>query len=82
MISLCVCVCVCVCVCIRPTEIAVLIDSLFLSLVMGSTVTLNVSTASFPLYYQRESVATKQVRTPYSLSLSLPLHSLVSRASS
>ncbi|CAI8038064.1 hypothetical protein GBAR_LOCUS21222 [Geodia barretti] len=54
-------------------EIAVLIDSLFLSLVMGSTVTLNVSAASFPLYYQRESVATKQVRTPYSLSLSLPL---------
>jgi hypothetical protein len=44
-------------------EIAVLIDSLFLSLVTGSTVTLNVSTASFPLYYQRESVATKQAET-------------------
>jgi hypothetical protein len=41
-------------------EIAVLIDSLFLSLVTNSTVTLNVSTTSFPLYYQKESVTTKQ----------------------
>jgi ABC-type multidrug transport system ATPase subunit len=31
-----------------------------LSLVTNSTVTLNVSTTSFPLYYQKESVTTKQ----------------------
>ena len=54
----------------RSAEIAVLIDSIFLSLVMGYPVKLDVSTASFPQYFQQESVATKQVN---SLSLSLSL---------
>ena len=43
------------------TEIAVLLDSLFISHVVGYPVTMSVSAATFPQYYQQQSVASKQV---------------------
>ena len=45
-----------------PSELALMLDSLFMGMVVNKTVTFSLNTTTFPEFYQQESVEAKQVR--------------------
>ncbi len=44
-----------------PLELALLLDSLFMGMVLNKTVSFSLNTTIFPEFYQQESVEAKQV---------------------